>query len=37
MQQQQQQIRESINWLFGAGFDFISTEAGSTEFTHPSK
>lgn len=30
------QIRARIDWLMAAGFDFLSTENGSTEFTHPS-
>lgn len=29
------QIRARLDWLMGAGFDFVSTENGSTEFTHP--
>src|SRR6185369_1577794 len=29
------QIDTGLDWLFGAGFDFFSTESGSTEFTHP--
>lgn len=29
------QIRARIDWLMAAGFDFLSTENGSTEFTHP--
>lgn len=29
------QIRQRLDWLMGAGFDFVSTENGSTEFTHP--
>lgn len=29
------QIRARLDWLMAAGFDFLSTENGSTEFTHP--
>jgi hypothetical protein len=29
------QIRARADWLMQAGFDFLSTENGSTEFTHP--
>jgi hypothetical protein len=29
------QIDQRLDWLFAAGFDFFSTESGSTEFTHP--
>ena len=29
------QIRARIDWLMGAGFDFLSTESGTSEFTHP--
>jgi hypothetical protein len=29
------QIDARIDWLMAAGFDFLSTENGSTEFTHP--
>lgn len=32
---QLQQIRERVDWIFDANFDFISTESGSSEFTHP--
>jgi hypothetical protein len=35
LEDEKQQIRERLDWLFGAGFDFFSTESGSTEFTHP--
>ncbi|HEX4621083.1 MAG TPA: hypothetical protein VH208_05880, partial [Myxococcaceae bacterium] len=34
-QQDLAQIDSWEDWIFGAGFDFISTESGSTEFTHP--
>jgi len=34
-EQQQQQIRERLNWLRTAGFDFMATENGFSEFTHP--
>lgn len=30
-----QQIHQYLDYLFGAGFDFFSTESGTTEFTHP--
>lgn len=30
------QIRERIDWIRACDFDFISTESGSSEFTHPS-
>lgn len=33
--QQVKQIRSRVDWIFGAGFDFISTESGLSEFTHP--
>lgn len=29
------QIRERIDWLMAAGFDFLGTESGTSEFTHP--
>jgi hypothetical protein len=29
------QIDAHLDWLMGAGFDFFSTESGSSEFTHP--
>ncbi|MFH1807259.1 MAG: hypothetical protein ABIJ09_00840 [Pseudomonadota bacterium] len=29
------EIRSSLDWLMGAGFDYLATENGSTEFTHP--
>eukprot|EP00981_Chlorochromonas_danica_P003550 scaffold659_cov192-Ochromonas_danica.AAC.63 len=32
---QRQQIRERVDWLCTAGFDFITTESGLSEFTHP--
>lgn len=35
MSTQKQEIRQSLDWIFESGFDFISTEAGSTEFTNP--
>lgn len=28
-------IRERIDWVFRSGFDFITTESGLSEFTHP--
>eukprot|EP00928_Gymnodinium_smaydae_P043028 TRINITY_DN28919_c0_g1_i1.p1 TRINITY_DN28919_c0_g1~~TRINITY_DN28919_c0_g1_i1.p1 ORF type:complete len:1089 (+),score=259.45 TRINITY_DN28919_c0_g1_i1:60-3269(+) len=30
-----QQIRERVDWVVEAGFDFVSTESGLSEFTHP--
>ena len=30
-----QQLHQHLDWVFGAGFDFLSTESGTTEFTHP--
>jgi hypothetical protein len=35
LQQQIQQIQLRVDWLAAAGFHFISTESGFTEFTHP--
>lgn len=29
------QIRERLDWLMAAGFDYIVTESGTSEFTHP--
>jgi hypothetical protein len=29
------QIEERLDWFLSLGFDFISTESGSSEFTHP--
>ena len=29
------QLRERVDWLMGAKFDFIGTETGFSEFTHP--
>ena len=34
-EEQKQQIHERIDYLFQAGYDFISTESGLSEFTHP--
>ena len=33
--QQVQQIKRRVDWVFEAGFDFLTTESGSSEFTHP--
>jgi hypothetical protein len=33
--QQQRQIRERVDFLFHANYDFITTESGLSEFTHP--
>ena len=30
------QIHKAVDWLMLAGFDFISTETGTSEFSHPS-
>lgn len=35
LQQQIQQIHQRVDWVFDAGFDFLSTESGLSEFTHP--
>lgn len=32
--QVEQQIEQSLDWLMGANFDFVSTEMGSTEFSN---
>jgi hypothetical protein len=32
---QVKQIHKRVDWIFDAGFDFLSTESGMTEFTHP--
>ena len=29
------QIRENVDWLMAAGFDYLATESGTSEFTHP--
>ncbi len=34
-QQQFEQIHKRVDWLATAGYDFISTENGYSEFTHP--
>jgi hypothetical protein len=28
-------FRERVDWIFAAGFDFLTTESGLSEFTHP--
>jgi len=33
--QQVQQVKSRVDWVFEAGFDFLTTESGSSEFTHP--
>ena len=33
--QQKQQIRDRVDWIFQANFDFMTTESGLSEFTHP--
>lgn len=30
-----EEIYENIDWLMAAGFDFLASENGTTEFTHP--
>eukprot|EP01041_Mallomonas_annulata_P004772 gene4772-9496_t len=34
-EQQVLQIHARVDWIFTAGFDFLSTESGLSEFTHP--
>lgn len=29
------QIRDTTDWLMAAGFDYLATESGTSEFTHP--
>ena len=29
------QIHDRVDWIFNAGFDFLTTESGLSEFTHP--
>ena len=33
--QQVEQVKSRVDWVFEAGFDFLTTESGSSEFTHP--
>lgn len=33
--EQVQQIHQRVDWVFSAGFDFLTTESGLSEFTHP--
>jgi hypothetical protein len=33
---EKQQIDQHLDWVFGAGFDYLSTESGTTEFTSSS-
>lgn len=35
LKQQRKQIADRIDLLFNAGFDFLTTESGLSEFTHP--
>ncbi len=35
LEQQFQKIHNRLDWLYTAGFDFLSTENGYSEFTHP--
>lgn len=32
---EKEELRRRIDWLMGAGFDFLATELGTSEFTHP--
>jgi hypothetical protein len=34
-QEQMKQIEARVDWIFNAGFDFLTTESGMSEFTHP--
>ena len=34
-EQQKEQIRERVDWILTSGFDFLTTESGLSEFTHP--
>jgi hypothetical protein len=33
--QQADQIRQRVDWVLQTGFDFLTTESGLSEFTHP--
>lgn len=33
--EQIEQIKKRIDWIFNIGFDFLTTESGLSEFTHP--
>lgn len=33
--QQAEQIKQRVDWVLKAGFDFLTTESGLSEFTHP--
>ncbi len=33
--QELEQLRSRVDWLMNAGFDYLATENGTTEFTHP--
>lgn len=35
LEEQYKQIRNRVDWIFEAGFDFLTTESGLSEFTHP--
>lgn len=35
LEDQVKQIQDRIDWLHNAGFHFLSTESGFSEFTHP--
>jgi hypothetical protein len=35
IEKQYQQIYQRVDWLFTAQFDFLTTESGLSEFTHP--
>ena len=33
--QQRKQLRDRVDWIFRSGFDFLTTESGLSEFSHP--
>ena len=35
LQEQTEQIQRHVDWLMAANYDYISTESGYSEFTHP--
>lgn len=35
LREQFQQIRDRVDWILRIGFDFLTTESGLSEFTHP--
>ncbi|KAJ3124031.1 hypothetical protein HK100_011381, partial [Physocladia obscura] len=36
LEAERNEIRESLDWVMRAGFDFLGTESGTSEFTHSS-